>query len=225
MRREEAVWIGDQLRRFDPREISPLLELGAATAYFREVMKPHIDREIHAQLRERNIVVVHSDAKSGEGVDISGDFRSEEVRRQLLSVGAKCVLCCNMFEHVEDRAQLAKLCADALAPGGILVVTVPRSYPYHLDPVDTYFRPSPEQIAEMFPGFALLAETSLEAGNYWGDIRDADNLPLELVRTAAKVVLPLGGLDMWRSRLHKFLWLARPYVVAAVVLRKAAAAQ
>ena len=224
MRREEAAWIGDQLRRFDPQEISPLLELGSATAHFRTVFKPHIDQKIHAPLRERDVKIVHSDAKSGDGVDISGDFRSEQVKGQLAGVGARCVLCCNMFEHVEDRGQLARLCSDTLAPDGILIVTVPRSYPYHLDPIDTYYRPSPEEIADMFPGFILLEATSLEAGNYWEDIRTADNFALELVRTAAKVVLPLGGLKMWKSRLHKFLWLARPYVVAAVVLRKAGAA-
>jgi SAM-dependent methyltransferase len=220
MRREEAAWIGHQLRRFQPDEISPVLELGSATGHFRTVLKPHIDREIHAPLRGRGVLIVHSDITDGDGVDICGDVRDPDVRERLVDVGARCVLCCNMFEHVEDREGLARLCADALAPSGILIVSVPRSYPYHLGPIDTYYRPSPEEIASMFPGFTLLAAETLEAGNYWQEIREAENFGLELVRTAAKVVLPLGGLEMWKSRLHRFLWLTRPYIVAAVVLRK-----
>ena len=224
MRREEAAWIGERLRSFAPQDISPVLELGSATGYFRTVMKPHIDKEIHAPLRERGIAIVHSDQKEGEGVDICGDITDPAIRAKLRGVGAKCLLCCNMLEHVTDREGLAALCDEALAPGGVMVVTVPRSYPYHLDPIDTYYRPDVAEVAALFPGYELVESAALEAGSYWEEIREADNFGLELVRTAAKVVLPLGGIEMWKARLHKFLWLARPYVVAAVVLRKPAAA-
>ena len=79
------------------------------------------------------------------------------------------ILCCNIFEHVEDRARFASICHDALRPGGYLVVSVPYSYPYHTDPIDTYLRPTPEEIAAMFPGYALIefgnrAELDFRAG-------------------------------------------------------------
>lgn len=220
MRREEAAWIGERLSSLPREQISPMLELGAATQHFRTVFQPHIDREIHAPLRERGVVVVHADAKSGDGVDIHGDVTDPKIRARLRGVGARCVLCCNMFEHVRDRAGLAAICDEALAPGGVLVVTAPRSYPYHLDPIDTYFRPSPEEIAALFPGYELVASEAVKSGTYWSEIREADNFAMELVRTAAKVVIPLGGIEKWKSRLHCFLWLNRPFVVAAVVLRK-----
>lgn len=225
MRPEEAAWIGQRLRTLPPDQISPVLELGAATQEFRTVFKPHIDREIHAPLRERGVVIVHADAKSGDGVDIHGDVNDPDIRERLRGVGARCVLCCNMFEHVQDRNALAAICDEALAPGGVLVVTVPRSYPYHLDPIDTYYRPSPEEVAALFPGYELIAAEAVASGTYWGEIRESRNFAMELVKTAAKVVVPLGGIEKWKSRLHRFLWLNRPFVVAAVVLRKPASAE
>ena len=37
---------------------------------------------------------------------------------------------------------MAHHCLDLLPIGGLIFVTVPLSYPYHRDPIDTMFRPS-----------------------------------------------------------------------------------
>ena len=220
MRPEEAAWIGARLAKYEPTVLSPMLELGAATAYFRTVMKPHIDREVHAPLRSRGVTILHSDIQTGDGVDICGDATHPETQERLRAVGAHCVLCCNMMEHVEDPAELARLCDHILAPGGIMIVTVPYSYPFHLDPIDTYFRPSPDQLVELFPGYKVIASEAVEAGSYTKEIQEAGNLPVEIAKAAAKLVVPLGGYQKWKSRVHKFMWLTRPYVVSCAVLRK-----
>ena len=37
-------------------------------------------------------------------------------------------------------------------PGSLVFVTVPFSYPYHRDPIDTMYRPSPFRVGESYRG-------------------------------------------------------------------------
>lgn len=201
-------------------ELDPLIELGSSTEDFRTRHQPHIDALIHAPLRSRGVRVVHSDLKAAMGVDISGDFYDPAVRSQLKAVGAKAVLCCNMFEHVTDRQRLAAVCDDILAPGALLVVTVPYSYPLHLDPIDTYFRPAPEDIAALFPGYASVASQVIASQTFLQEFLGSGE-KLSILRS-----IVTGALTPWRgrqrtlARVHRLLWLFRPYEVAGVVLRK-----
>lgn len=219
MRVTEAKWIGGQLAELDERGISPLIELGSSTGLFRSQLQPHIDREIHAPLTARGVEVIHCDLKADEGVDVAGDIFDPEIQAALRKVGAHSILCCNMFEHVVDRARLAETCDALLAPGGFMIVTVPHSYPLHLDPIDSYYRPSPEQIAAMFPGYRLMAGGVISDTTYLADIIASGNYLRTFLRLAARIVLFRGRRD-WVVRNHRLLWLFRPYKIAAVVLEK-----
>jgi hypothetical protein len=213
MRREEAQWIAGYLA--SAGDISPLVELGSSTRHFRTVVKPHIDQFLHAPLRARGIRVVHTDIKAAEGVDISGNIYERDVRARLKDVRAKAVLCCNIFEHVEDRAAFAAICDDILEPGGTMVVSVPYSYPIHLDPIDNYFRPTPAEIAALFPGYQMIDQAIVTSGSY----RDDFEFP-EAFRAIAKSLLWRGGAAGAKNRLHRFLWLFRRYRISVAVLRK-----
>ena len=64
----------------------------------------------------------------------------------------RALLCCNVLEHVRDPGEFARRCGTLVMSGGVLAVTVPRSYPHHSDPIDTLYRPTPEEAAALFPG-------------------------------------------------------------------------
>ena len=51
--------------------------------------------------------------------------------------GFRCVLLSNLLEHVQDREKLASSCEEIVGTGGLILATVPSSYPYHADPIDT----------------------------------------------------------------------------------------
>ena len=55
----------------------------------------------------------------------------------------------NLLEHVTDARQLATNVQGVLSRGSWLVVSVPNSYPYHPDPIDTMFRPTVAELTEM----------------------------------------------------------------------------
>ena len=215
MRPEEAEWIGRWLSK--ARDISPLIELGSSTRRFRTVDKPHIDSFIHAPLRDQGVKIVHTDLKAGDGIDISGNIYDPEVRAKLKAVAARCVLCCNIFEHVADREGFATICDDILLPGGQMIVSVPHSYPYHPDPIDTYYRPRPADIACLFPGYSTLDAKSLKCGSYWADLEGG---AAEIVTTIVRSAILRGGVEASKARIHRLLWLFRHYQVSVVVLKK-----
>ncbi len=218
MRTEEARWIAARLAALDA--VSPLIELGSADARYRRVTQPHIEALIHAPLRARGVRIVHVDAKQADGVDIAGDVFDPGMQTRLAALGARCVLCCNMFEHVPDPAALAAICDAVLMPGGYLIATVPRSYPFHADPIDTYFRPTPDEIVALFPGYASVDGAIIESDSFLGELRKRPALLGGALRSIAASAVLYRGWTASKRRVHRFAWALRPYRVSAVVLRK-----
>ena len=62
------------------------------------------------------------------------------------------MMACNILEHIpQDRFDAFVSALDSIVrPGACLAISVPYSYPLHLDPIDSYFRPSPDELALMF---------------------------------------------------------------------------
>lgn len=220
MRIEEARWIGQTLASVPATELNPLIQLGSSTEHFRTREQPHIDAYIEAPLRERGVNVIHSDLKADAGVDISGDFSDPAVRSELKAVRARAVVCSNMFEHVTDRERLAAVCDDILVPGGLLVVTVPHSYPVHLDPIDTYYRPAPEEIAALFPRYDQIAGELIPSQTFLQEFRASREKLTILRNVLVGLLTPWRGRQRMLARVHRLMWLFRPYDVSGVVLRK-----
>lgn len=216
MRHEEAETIGRLLAEL-PGDIGPVIELGSSTTSFRTVQQPHIDRFIHAPLRAREVKVVHTDLRDGDGIDVSGDIYTADVQERLTAQGARTVLCCNIFEHVTDRSRFASICDRILQPGGVIIVSVPCRYPYHLDPIDTMYRPAPQDLVDLFPGYRVQVAERVTGGSFWTDL---DRRPVGAFKSMARVLLLRGGWRESLSRLHRLTFLFRPYQVSVAVLRK-----
>ncbi len=199
-----------------------MIELGSSTERFRTVVQPHIEENIHAPLRHNRVKIIHVDQKNDPGIDISGDLFSSATQERIKRTGSRCILCCNIFEHVTDQKSFAALCDGLLLPGGYIFVTVPFSYPYRLDPIDTYFRPTPEEISALFPSYAIVNSIVLHEGtllNEW--LRhDWRYVLVEAVRTLYRPLYVHRGLREWKNRNHRLLWLFSEFKVSAVILRK-----
>jgi hypothetical protein len=103
-------------------------------------------------------------------------------------------------------------------PGGIIVVTVPRSYPHHADPIDTLYRPTPEEAAALFPHSSLVAAEIIDVGlSYRDEVR---RRPWLLLRHLLRLPAPFLGLAKWRNSMVKPYWLFHNYRVSAAVLRR-----
>ncbi len=214
----DAKWLGEVLPKFSNDEISPILNIGSSTKKFREVDQPHIAKYVFRPLEERGVKVIHCDLKDAEGVDISGNIFDDATIEKMKALGAKSIICTHMFEHVEDRDDLAKRLMSLLPKDGLFFITVPNSYHQHDDPIDTMYRPSPDELAGLFKGQTVLHKDILVDGNYWGKIKQR---PITLFfRHFTRFFIPFLGLKKWKRSMRKLYWLFNNYKVSAIVGRK-----
>ncbi len=141
-----------------------VLNIGSSTRQFREQVQPHIHRNVFDPLRIRNIRVYHIDCKSDQGVDLVGDVTDRRFIQRLQRFHPTLAICSNLLEHLENRTLFCNELPAFLPSGGKLIVSVPYQYPYHPDPIDTLFRPTVEELAELFPSMKIIESTILDCG-------------------------------------------------------------
>lgn len=219
----ESRWVGDQLSAYSAQQISPLLNVGSSTGEFRETVQPWTARNIFAPLDERGIEIVHLDARAGAGIDIRADLLDDSDFARISSRRYRALLCCNILEHVSDPGEFARRCVNLVVPGGVIVVTVPRSYPRHGDPIDTLFRPTPDEAAALFPDTLTVVSRIIDIGeSYLDEVR---RRPWILLRHLARLPVPFLDVGKWTASMQKPYWLFHNYQVSAVVLRRHEAEQ
>ena len=200
-------------------DVSPLLNLGSSTRKFRELDKPHIEARLFAPLRAAGISVFHCDLKQADGVDLAGDILDPAVRLRLKEMGFRCVLLSNLLEHVRDRPAVIAACEDIAGLGGLLLASVPASFPYHADPLDTGFRPSCAELVASFTRSRVLLAEELAGDTYTQQIAARGSSAWrEIARTAgAALTFPLWPKRA-RARLDRWRWYRRPYRVAIALV-------
>jgi hypothetical protein len=104
-----------------------------------------------------------------------------------------------MLEHLtiapeEAACHLLDLCE----PGGFLLVTVPRTFRYHPDPIDNLYRPSADELADLFGSRVTVLERAnvQDTRQISHDIRRRG-----LVRYAASLVTPWRDRRVWWGKL------------------------
>jgi hypothetical protein len=215
----EARWLRRALDAFPPGRLSPLLNLGSSSAEFREIIQPWIEREVFCPLRERGVEVAHVDIREMPGVDIRANLIDPADLLRLRALRPTALLCCNLLEHVIERDRLAQHCLDLLPAGGLVFVTVPFSYPHHRDPIDTMYRPSPAELAELFGGARLLGGEILGAGvSYRDAVRER---PWILLRHVWRFPVPFLSFERWRRSMARLYWLVAEYRITCAVFEKA----
>jgi SAM-dependent methyltransferase len=201
-------------------EISPLLNLGSSTRAFREQAKPHIEHELFAPLRAAGVEVVHSDLKQADGVDVAGDILDPAVRAALKDRGFRALLVANMLEHVRDRAAVTAACEEIVGPGGLILATVPMSFPYHADPIDTGYRPRPDALAAAFRHSAPLFAEEVKGRTYKEEIAArGSSLWREFGLTFGFGLICFARPKSFRARLSRWRWYRRPYAVSLALVR------
>jgi len=220
MRTEEARAICQMVLSLALPAGSVCLNLGSSTQTLREKKQPHIQNELLGPMSEAGLLVIHCDAKADEGVDLVGDVLDTAYQRILQGQGARLLLCSNMLEHLADPRSFALACSSLVPRGGYAIVSVPLSYPYHPDPIDTMLRPTPETIATYFPGWSLVRGHIVTSTSFLQDSLAKENGYLRLAEYMGKLLLPFYKARSWKRRAHRAMWLFRPYLISIAMLRK-----
>jgi SAM-dependent methyltransferase len=226
---EEAQWVGKAL--IDKTiEGNRILNLGSSTLYSRTKLQPHMEEFIFAPLRDKNVQVVHSDITFDEGVDLQGDFTDPTFILQLKEIQFDGIICCNLLEHLEDREPLIEVLKEIIPSKGWLLLTVPKQYPYHLDPIDTMYRPTPSELCLLFPEFEpllaeeVIARRQIGSGNerrfhknYFEQLRENPRL---FIRLVMRIFLPFYRFQMWKITFNDLKMMFNPFTVSCVILKK-----
>jgi len=214
----EARWIRCALDTFPSERLTPLLNLGSSSVAVREGVQPWIEDQVFLPFRARNVEVVHVDMRELPGVDVLADLTDPTDVQRLRTLRPRALLCCNLLEHVIEPYLLARHCLDLVAAGGLLFVTVPFSYPYHRDPIDTMYRPDPAELAKLLGGARLLDGTILGTGvSYRDAVRER---PWILLRHLWRLPVPFLSFEKWRRSMTRLYWLAAEYRITCAVFEK-----
>ena len=213
----EAKWLGSKLDNFSVTELSPLVNLGSSTQVFREKGQQFIYQMIFEPLNKRGVEVIHVDLEDGEGVDIVGDIFDPKVYGEICSHNPRAVMCANILEHVDNPAALANLCVDIIPKNGLIFVTVPNDFPYHLAPIDTMFRPTPEELIAIFPKCRVLFSEVVESETFGQQLIRS---PLVFAKHLARMMIPFPTFQHWKAAMQRNKWLFRNYRTSCVALEK-----
>lgn len=142
---DESVWIREKLSGLDLPPGAEILNIGSSDESFRST-QPHIEENVFAPIRKLGCRIVNLDIRLARPGDYSADITEKGLP---IRIGRRfqLVVCTSLLEHVKDREAAFDNIAALVESGGYILLTAPSRYPRHLDPIDTMYRPSPEEMA------------------------------------------------------------------------------
>lgn len=118
-------------------------------------------------LEQRGGRIIHTDLQCGPGIELTGDLHDASFADTLAGLECRSAMCANLLEHVADRERVVAAIGSVLPSGALLFVSVPHRFPYHPDPIDTMFRPTTEDLAELLlPHFSPIMLKVVQCGTY-----------------------------------------------------------
>jgi SAM-dependent methyltransferase len=213
---KECYWIISKLEKFNVSEISPVLDFGGSTLKYRTLEQPWLQNNFYKKLKNREIKILFADLKKSDGVDLAGDIFDDNFLSLVKSKKFNCVFCCNFLEHVNDPQELIDRCMSLIPVGGILVITVPHSYPYHRDPIDTLFRPNIKELSKLVKGNDIIDSEIISTGSYRDHLKKN---PLKIFRHL-RFFFPFLGLEKWKRSNYKLKWLFTDFKQSCMIVRK-----
>ncbi|MFT3918496.1 hypothetical protein [Cloacibacterium sp.] len=156
---EESIWIAEKIKEILPEEPFPVLNIGSSTLAYRTEKQPFIQNNIFNLFSDEKKQVIHLDMKRDDGIDLVGDLSDENFRRLVKELKPKLILCNNilMYLNKNTRKELSKILFEILAENGYLIITNSLVFPPSPDPVEAYYRATPEKIYKsLFDNFYLI---------------------------------------------------------------------
>ncbi len=223
---EEAQWIGEQLTTVCKPGMR-LLNVGSGTLHSRTVLQQHMHQFIFKPLQDLGVVVVHTDIQNAEGVDLVGNLTNPTFIEKLKSLQFDCILCSNLLEHIVERDVVINTLQEITPINGYALITVPYVYPYHLDPIDTMYRPSVQELTVNFSKLKVVTALNLTAQRLIQDTKKQKNYfemlaasPQLALRLLVRSLLPFYKFNTWKQTVKDLVQMFKPFQVTCVVFQK-----
>jgi hypothetical protein len=214
---EEAQWLNQNLNQINSDDLYPMCNIGSSTEHYRRVEQSYVDKYLFAPARAKNLQVIHVDAKPAPGVDVVGDLTDPSILARLAPLNVRSIMCCNLLEHVTERALIANAILSMLKVGGYIIASVPFYYPYHADPIDTMYRPTLTELISLFPGTKICRGAVLPASAFTYTMNRSYQ---SLLRTTVRASIPFYRPRSWWRSMETLCQIATGYKVTCAILRK-----
>ncbi len=165
MLKEEAEWISSQLDFLEKEKIQiyPVANIGSSDESHYE-LQPWI-KALSNRITKGGIIK-NIDIKDSESVDIVGDLLDDDFIDQLKGEKFQLLICANVLTNIADKEKFAKSLIQMMPENSLLMVSVSNRYPYVADPVDTLYRPSPEELCQLFPATEIINATLVSSDSF-----------------------------------------------------------
>lgn len=163
---EESVWFKNIIQHYvQPNSV--VLNIGSSTKEFIEKDQPYIKQNLFDELSKKSCRVKNVDIKQAEGVDLVGDVTDSTFVDTLKQLNPAIIICSNLLEHLENRKSFCDALIKIMNKETMLIVSVPYSFPYHEDPIDTMYRPDLNELQNAFPSLKLVEGNIVDCGFYF----------------------------------------------------------
>jgi hypothetical protein len=146
---KEALKIYKYINEYLKDKNGVAINIGSSTADFIDVSQPYIRRYVLDPLSE-NFKIKNVDIKVQDGVDLVSDFTTQNGQELIKKLGGNLYLISNLLEHIPDYMVGIESIKSMLKSGDLLILSGPKSFPYHPDPIDNMFRPTIKELQEYF---------------------------------------------------------------------------
>jgi hypothetical protein len=189
-----------------------IINLGSGNVEQLKKTKPWVSKNVFDLFKKQKAKILHVDAENFPGVDIVQDLSQPNSLVFCDSLkGSKLFILANVLEHIPKKAHaefLTKIYSKMKSKDG-LIITVPYDYPYHADPIDTMYRPSPNELKKLLPLTWLKGEIVI-AGSYKDEFRR-----MNILKKFRKLLKPLWIFQKpskWLEN-HRLFYLFKPYQI------------
>jgi SAM-dependent methyltransferase len=213
---KEAIWLGEAIHSISLRAGAVFLNFGSQTERYNKE-NSHIYRYLLNPIK-KNYTLKNFDIRAGKGVDIVGDIYDDSFFLKFKEKKFDCILLCNVLEHVTNIKLLCNRISELLKPGGIILFSGPYSYPIHYDPIDNGFRPTVDQVCELFPNFKIIRGEIITDYTYSYYVMRSFK---RFFNTILRASTPFYKYKKWKKVvIPKFKYWNRNFQVTCVILRK-----
>jgi hypothetical protein len=145
----EAKKINEYLETFLKDKKGIAINIGSSTADFIDTSQPYIGNLVLRPM-SLNFKILNIDIKNQDGVDLVADFTTPKGQKSISNLNGNLYLISNLLEHVPDYNLGIQSIIKLLNSGDALILSGPKSFPYHPDPIDNMFRPSINELRQYF---------------------------------------------------------------------------
>ena len=216
MRKEEALRIREIKEEFykKNKHFKNIINLGSGNIGRLIIKKPWVMHNVFEPFKKKSLIT-HVDSIAYPGVTIVQDLSQKNAFSFCNNLkGSKLFILANVLEHIPKKAHaelLNKIYSKMKSKDG-LIISVPYDYPYHADPIDNMYRPSPNELKKLLPLTWLQGEI-VSAGSYREEFLNMNGL--KKIRRLLKPLWILQKPKKWLEN-HRLFYLFKQYQITIV---------